>query len=117
MIHNGLVARYSDRTAAEVAQILVAGLVVGRIGWRIGRKGQRVSKILYVCRFGTRRGRREPGRLGHKFVEELEQFFVNYHAMNGKKYCILDVRGPKEAKKRVEDGIRGAKKAGLRASR
>lgn len=48
--------------------------------------------------------------LGKEFVEELEEFFVNYHQQSGKQYRILDVRGPKEAKRRVRDGMRGAKK-------
>jgi len=48
--------------------------------------------------------------LGKEFVEELEEFFVNYHRLSGKEYRILDVRGPNEAKKRIKDGMRGAKK-------
>jgi inorganic pyrophosphatase len=49
--------------------------------------------------------------LGKEFVEELEEFFVNYHALSGKKYRILDVRGPKEAARRVQSGIEGLKKS------
>ena len=37
--------------------------------------------------------------LGQKFLEELEDFFVNYHQIAGKKYRILGVRGPKHARK------------------
>jgi inorganic pyrophosphatase len=47
--------------------------------------------------------------LGKEFVEELEEFFVNYHELSGKKYRILDVRGPKEARRRIKDGVRGKK--------
>jgi inorganic pyrophosphatase len=43
--------------------------------------------------------------LGKKFVRELEEFFVNYHALSGKKYRILDVKGRTKARKRLEDGI------------
>jgi inorganic pyrophosphatase len=43
--------------------------------------------------------------LGKKFVRELEEFFVNYHALSGKKYRVLDVKGPNKARKRLEDGI------------
>jgi inorganic pyrophosphatase len=42
--------------------------------------------------------------LGKKFVQELEEFFVNYHRHLGKKYRILDVKGPAEAWRRIEDG-------------
>ena len=48
--------------------------------------------------------------LGKKFVDELEEFFVNYHQLSGKDYRILDVRGPKEAERRVRDGMRGMKR-------
>ena len=50
--------------------------------------------------------------LGKKFVEELEEFFVNYHRLDGKEYRIRGVKGPGEAVRRLKDGIRGLKKAG-----
>jgi inorganic pyrophosphatase len=49
--------------------------------------------------------------LGKKFVKELEEFFVNYHELDGEKYEILDVKGPGEARRRLNDGIRKARKA------
>jgi inorganic pyrophosphatase len=48
--------------------------------------------------------------LGKQFVKELEQFFVNYHALTGKKYRILDQKGPGGARKCVQQGIKAAKK-------
>jgi hypothetical protein len=51
--------------------------------------------------------------LGRKFVEELEEFFVNYHELTGKEYRILDVQGPGEAKRRTKDGMRALKKKGI----
>ena len=47
--------------------------------------------------------------LGKQFLRELEEFFVNYHELSGKKYQVIDVRGPGQARKRIEDGIRGAR--------
>jgi len=49
--------------------------------------------------------------LGKKFVKELEQFFVHYHELTGKVYRILDVKGPKEARRRIKDGMRALKKS------
>src|SRR5215467_12828629 len=43
--------------------------------------------------------------LGKKFVRELEEFFVNYHALSGEKYRILDLKGPSKARRRIHDGI------------
>jgi inorganic pyrophosphatase len=47
--------------------------------------------------------------LGKEFVKELEEFFVNYHKLGGKKYRVLDVRGPREAHRRIKDGMKAAK--------
>jgi inorganic pyrophosphatase len=46
--------------------------------------------------------------LGYEFLEELEEFFVNYHRHLGKKFKVLDVKGPAEARRRIEDGMRRA---------
>jgi inorganic pyrophosphatase len=40
--------------------------------------------------------------LGKKFVRELEEFFVNYHALSGNKYRVLDVKGPTKAIRSIE---------------
>jgi inorganic pyrophosphatase len=48
--------------------------------------------------------------LGETFMEELEDFFVNYHELSGEKYRILGAKGPAAAMKRVKDGIRAFKK-------
>jgi inorganic pyrophosphatase len=48
--------------------------------------------------------------LGKKFMNELEEFFVNYHDLQGKKFRILDVKGPSEARRRIEDGMKALRK-------
>jgi hypothetical protein len=35
---------------------------------------------------------------------------VNYDRHLGKKYWVLDVKGPSEARRRIEDGLRAAKR-------
>lgn len=47
--------------------------------------------------------------LGERFVQELEDFFVNYHELSAEKYRVIDVKGLKEATRRVADGIRAFK--------
>jgi inorganic pyrophosphatase len=47
--------------------------------------------------------------LGKKFVEEIEEFFVNYHELTGKKYSIIDVKGPGEAQKLIKKGMKAGK--------
>lgn len=48
--------------------------------------------------------------LGKTFVRELEEFFVNYHELIGKRFKILNVRGPKEAMRRLKAGRRKARR-------
>ena len=49
--------------------------------------------------------------LGKPFLRELEEFFVNYHALASEKYRVLDVRGPRAARKRIKNGIKAARKS------
>jgi len=49
--------------------------------------------------------------LGKSFVRELEEFFVNYHQLTGKRYKVIAVRGPGEARRRIRDGRRAYKRA------
>jgi len=49
--------------------------------------------------------------LGKPFVNELEEFFINYHELSGKEYRVLDIRGPGEALRRIKDGMRGAQRS------
>ncbi|GAC1702570.1 MAG: inorganic diphosphatase [Candidatus Acidiferrum sp.] len=50
--------------------------------------------------------------LGKQFVQELEEFFVNYHEQSGEKYRILGTKGPAKAAKLVKQGMRSFKKQG-----
>ena len=47
--------------------------------------------------------------LGKEFVHELEEFFVNYHKLSGEEYRVINVKGPKQARKRIEEGRRAVK--------
>src|ERR1700733_4015427 len=48
--------------------------------------------------------------LGKTFLRELEIFFANYHELSDEQFRVLDVKGPKQAKKRIQDGIRAARR-------
>jgi inorganic pyrophosphatase len=47
--------------------------------------------------------------LGKQFLRELEVFFENYHELSGKEYHVIDVKGPKQARKCIDNGIRAAR--------
>jgi inorganic pyrophosphatase len=40
--------------------------------------------------------------LGAQFEKELEEFFVNYHRLSAKKYRILALKGPAQARRCVK---------------
>jgi inorganic pyrophosphatase len=48
--------------------------------------------------------------LGKHFIEEVGEFFVNYHKMGGKEFRVLNVKGPKAAQKCVQRGMKAVKK-------
>jgi inorganic pyrophosphatase len=48
--------------------------------------------------------------LGKTFLRELEIFFENYHELSGEQYRVIDVRGPKQARKCIQNGIRAARR-------
>jgi inorganic pyrophosphatase len=43
--------------------------------------------------------------LGKQFLKELEEFFVTYHELAGKKYRVLGVKGPDQARKMVKSSM------------
>lgn len=42
--------------------------------------------------------------LGKQFCRELEEFFVDYHKLTGKKYRVIGLKGPDQAMKLVKSG-------------
>jgi inorganic pyrophosphatase len=48
--------------------------------------------------------------LGKPFVRELEEFFVTYHRLSGKQFKVLDVQGPREARRRIDQARQTYKK-------
>ncbi len=44
--------------------------------------------------------------LGEQFCCELEEFFVNYHKLTGKKYRVLGRKGPQGIRKMIKAGMR-----------
>jgi inorganic pyrophosphatase len=48
--------------------------------------------------------------LGKEFLAELEEFFVNYRRLSDKEYRIIAAKGPEQALRLAEKGIRAFKK-------
>ena len=89
----------------------VIGVIEGEQGKK--KKGQRNDRIV-----GVEEENHSYAHVKHVAIwarnscEELEEFFVNYHRHLGKKYRILDVKGPAEAWRRIEDGRKAAHRKG-----
>jgi len=89
----------------------VIGVIEGEQGKK--KKGQRNDRIVGVEQENHSYAYvKHIDDLGKKFVQELEEFFVNYHKHLGKKYRVLDVKGPAEAWRRIEDGRKAARRKG-----
>jgi inorganic pyrophosphatase len=88
----------------------IIGVIEGEQGE--GKKTQRNDRIVAIEEMNHSYAHvKHIDDLGKKFVKELEQFFVHYHQLTGKKYRILDVKGPGAAQKRVESGMNAYKKS------
>ena len=44
--------------------------------------------------------------LGKQFLQELEEFFVDYHQLSGEQYTVLGVKGRAQARKLVKSSMR-----------
>ena len=86
----------------------LVGIIEGEQG--AGKKKIRNDRIIAVAgKNHSFADIKEIDDLGKNFIAELEEFFVNYHRLSGDQFKVLDVRGPKEARKRIKDGIRAAR--------
>jgi inorganic pyrophosphatase len=87
----------------------VIGVIEGQQGKK--KKGERNDRIIAIEEANHSYAHvRHVKELGKKFVKELEEFFVNYHDLQGEKYRILDMKGPSEGRRRVDDGIKSLSK-------
>ncbi|HEY6443041.1 MAG TPA: inorganic diphosphatase [Candidatus Acidoferrales bacterium] len=87
----------------------IIGVIEGQQGSK--KKGERNDRIIAIEEANHSYAHvHHVKELGKKFVKELEEFFVNYHDLQGDKYRILDVKGPTEARRRVADGMKGGRK-------
>lgn len=87
----------------------IIGIIEGQQGKK--RKGLRNDRLVAIEEASHSYAHvRHVKDLGKVFVRELEEFFVNYHELEGEKYRILDVKGPGEARRRLHDGMRQARR-------
>ena len=87
----------------------IIGVMEGQQGKK--KNGERNDRIIAIEEANHSYANvRHVNDLGKKFRKELEEFFVNYHDQEGKKYRILDMKGPAEARRRLEDGMKKSRK-------
>jgi inorganic pyrophosphatase len=91
----------------------LAARVVGLIEGEQGRKKHfvRNDRVLAVDAENHSYSRvKRPEDLGREFLEELEEFFVNYHQLSGDEFRILAVRGPSGARRCIRQAIHAARR-------
>ncbi len=85
--------------------IAVRSRLIGMIeGEQIdGKKKNRNDRLLAVAEMNHMYANiKRPGDLPRKFLHELEEFFVNYHQLEGKKYSLLGIRGANHAMRMIK---------------
>ncbi len=74
-----------------------------------GKKKNRNDRLLAVAEMNHLYANiKRPGDLPEMFLHELEEFFVNYHQLEGKKYTLLGVRGTNHALRIIKQAQRAA---------
>lgn len=93
--------------------VVVCARLIGVIeGVQIeGKKKNRNDRLLAVAEANhTYTHVKRPKDLGSQFLKELEEFFVNYHRLEGKEYKLLGCKGADEAMRLIEEAKRAATK-------
>jgi inorganic pyrophosphatase len=91
--------------------IAVKGRLIGVIeGQQIdGKKKIRNDRLVVVSEVSHRYEKvRKLKDLPDKWTDEVEEFFVNYHDMEGKKYQLLGTKGIGEAQRLIRKAQRAA---------
>jgi len=74
-----------------------------------GKKENRNDRLLAVAEMNHLYANiKSPDDLPQRFLHELEEFFVNYHELEGKKYKLLGVRGSSQARRVIKEAQRAA---------
>lgn len=74
-----------------------------------GKKSIRNDRLLAVAEMNHEYAYlKKLGDLPKQFLHELEEFFVNYHRMEGKRYKLLGCKDANEAKRMIQKARRAA---------
>ncbi|WP_109487654.1 inorganic diphosphatase [Occallatibacter savannae] len=74
-----------------------------------GKKKTRNDRLLAVAEMNHEYAYiKKVGDLPKQFVRELEQFFVNYHQLEGKEYRLLGCKGADVAMRAIKEAQRAA---------
>jgi len=94
------------------AGCLVASRLIGVIEGEQEKDGkkERNDRLMAVALKSHRHSDvNDVSELNATLVEELERFFVNYHQIEGAKFKVLGVKGPKQAHRLLDKSIQKGK--------
>ncbi len=93
-----------------VLKCRLIGIIQGEQGDKNKKKKERNDRIVGVAQGNhSFADIKHIDDLGKVFLQELQDFFVNYHGLSDEQFRVIDVRGPRQARKRIEDGIRATR--------
>ena len=79
--------------------------------WEKDGEKERNDRLIGVAEFENKPAElRSIKKLPKQTLKELEHFFISYNELEGKRFKVLDYRGPDAAVKKVKEGIRAARK-------
>ena len=110
---DALVLMDEPATMGCVVSCRVIGVILGE--QTDGKKKCRNDRLIVVALPShTHSNLHRIDDLNETLLEELEKFFVNYHAVDGEKFRVLGCKGPGKARKLVEEAAQRWRKKNKR---
>jgi len=88
----------------------LVGVIEGRQGAKRGKKERNDRLVAIEKDNHSWADIKRIDDLGKQFVQELEEFFVNYHDLSREKFEIVGVKGPAQAAKSIAEGRKALKR-------
>jgi inorganic pyrophosphatase len=106
---DALVLMDEPATMGCVVDCRVIGAILGE--QTDGKKKLRNDRLIVVAiPSHTHADLKRVGDLNSTLLEELEKFFVNYHAVHGEVYRVIGCKGPRKARDLVGEAARSWRK-------
>jgi inorganic pyrophosphatase len=107
---DALVLMDEPGTTGLLVACRLIGVILGEQGKKKGDRIRNDRLVVVAVPSHTHGDLTHIDDLNRSLLQELEKFFVNYHAEYGEEYRVLGCKGPRGAWKLVKDGVRAWKR-------